>query len=104
MPLDAVDDHESLGVVDLVDDAACAASSRAHARQLALQGATEPMRVVEECAEQECDDCGCGAFGEPVELSPSGTGDAQFVARFLCAYLVWWWLRSSSPVRKSTAA
>ena len=28
----------------------------------------------------------------------------QFVARFLCALLVWWWLRSSSPVRKSPAA
>lgn len=86
--LDAVDDHESLGVVDLVDDAVHAASSRAHSRQLALQGATESMRILEECAEHEFDDCGRGAFGEPVELSFCGSGDTQCVAGFLGAHLV----------------
>ncbi len=85
--LDAVDDHEPLAVIDLVDDAVHAASSRTHPRQLALQGATEPMRVLEECAEHEFDDRGCSAFGEPVELSFSGTGDTQCVAGFLCAHL-----------------
>lgn len=85
---DAVDDHHSLGVIDLVDDAVYAASSRTHPRQLALQSASESVRVLEECAEHEFDDRGCGAFGEPVELSFSGTGDTQCVAGFLCAHLV----------------
>ena len=49
---------------------------------------TETMRVVEECAEHEFDDCRCGAFGEPVELAFGGTGDAQRVGGFLGAHLV----------------
>ena len=86
--LDAEDDHQSLGVLDLVDDAVHAASSRAHASELALKRSTETMRVVEECAEHELDDCRCGAFGEPVELLCAGTGDAQCVGGFLSVHLV----------------
>jgi hypothetical protein len=48
--LDAVDDDQSVGVIDLVDDAVPAASSRAHAGQLSLKHSTESMRVVEVCA------------------------------------------------------
>jgi len=78
--LDAVDDHQSVGVIGLVDDAVPAASSRARAGQLSLKHSTESMGVVEECAEHEFDGGGCGAFGEPVELPFGGTGDAQRVA------------------------
>ena len=86
--LDAVDDHQPFGVIDLVDDAVHAAPGRTHASQLALKRSTESMRIVEQCAEHEFDDCCRGAFGEPVELSFSGTGDAQCVGRFLSAHLV----------------
>ena len=74
--LDAVNNDQSLGFLDLVDDAVYAASSGAHAGELALKCNTESMRVVEQCADHEFDDCCCGAFGEPVELSFGGTGDA----------------------------
>lgn len=89
-----MDDHQSLrvidslGVIDLVDDAVHAASSGTQARELAMEPASESMRVVEQCAKHELDDRGCGAFGKGVELSFSGTGDAQRIAAFLSAHLV----------------
>jgi len=86
--LDAVDDDQSLGFFDLVDDAVDTTSSSAHAGQLALKCTTKSMRVVEQRAEHELDDCCCGAFGEPIELSYSGSGDAQCVDGFVSAHLV----------------
>ena len=86
--LDAVDDHQTLGVVDLIDDAVNAASSGAQAGELTLWLSTETMWVVEQCAEHELDDCRRGAFGETAELSFGGAGDAQRVGRFLRVHLV----------------
>ena len=84
----AVDDNESLGFFDLVDNAVNAAARRAHAGQFALKCTTESIRVVEQCAEHEFDDCCCGAFRKPVELSYGGTSDAQCVGRFFRGHLV----------------
>jgi hypothetical protein len=86
--LDAVDDHRSLVVIGLEDDAVDAPSSRAHAGKLALKLSAESVRIVEECVEHELDDCGGRTFGQPVELSFGGAGDAQPVAGFLSAHLV----------------
>ncbi len=80
--LDTEDDHEPLGVIDLIDDAINAASSRAHSRQFPLEGAADSMRVFEQCSEHEFDDRRCGSFGEPVELSFGGTRDPQSVIGF----------------------
>ncbi len=85
---DSVDDDQRLGLVDLVHDAIDAASGSAHAGQLALERATESVRVVEERSKHELDNCRRDTFREPVELSFGGPGDAENVGRFRVAHLL----------------
>ena len=100
----AVDDDQSLGFFDLADDAIHATASRPEASEFALQCTADAVRVVEQCAEHEFDDCSCDTFSKAIELSCGGTGNAQCVDRCPGAHLVRYRLRSSSPVTKSPPA
>jgi hypothetical protein len=75
--VDAVHDHDSVVLVDLVDHAVRAAPGRSQTLQLTLERPTDPMGVIEERPEHELDDRGRGALWEASGLAVSWTGDAE---------------------------
>ena len=76
--VDAVDDHEALRVIDLVDHAVRAAASRPQPLQFTVERPAHAMGVLQERAEHELHDRGSSGFLEAAELAIRRAGDAQF--------------------------
>lgn len=86
--LDAKDDDQSFRLIDLVDDAIHAASSRSHSGQFTLQYAAETVRAVDERTEHELDDRRGGPFGKSAELAFRRPGDSESVRGLFVAHFV----------------
>lgn len=85
-------------VIDLVDHAIRPSSRRVEPGEFALQTSADAVGIVNERAQHEFNDRGCGALGESFQLALCRTGHAQFVEFVLVAHLEAKRARSSSPV------
>lgn len=75
--VDAVNDNEVFGVVDLVDHAIRASAGRSQPFQLALEWPAHAVGVLQERPEHELHDRSCCAFRKPTELAIRRTGDPK---------------------------
>jgi hypothetical protein len=95
--IDSQDDDDVLIVIDLINYAVRPSSRRVEPGEFALQTPADAVGVVDEGAEHELDDRGCGAFCESPEVSLRWAGDAQFVGFVVLGHLEAKRARSSSP-------
>lgn len=81
--VDAVNDHEVVGLVDLVDDAVRASAGRSQSCQLALERTAHAVGVLQERPEHELDDRGRRPLRKPTELPIRRTGHPKLERRCL---------------------
>ena len=96
--IDSQDNDGVLIVVDLVDHSIRPAPRRVEPGEFALQTSADAVWVIDESAQHELDNCGCGALGESFQLALRRSGDAQFVWIVVVAHSEAKRARSSSPV------
>ena len=96
--IDSQDNDGVLIVVDLVDHSIRPSPCGVEPGEFALQATADAVGVVNECAQHELNNGGCGALCESFQLALSGTGDARFVRMVAVGHLEEKRARSSSRV------
>ena len=84
--INAVHDDETFVLSDLIHDSVCTPPGCVKSGQFALKRPTHPMRVRDQRAKDELDDCCRGPFRHPLQLAIRRTRHAQVVRRELVAH------------------
>jgi hypothetical protein len=75
--VDAVNDHDVFGLLDLVDHAVCATAGGSQPFQLTLERSADAVGVLQERPDHECHDRSRSALRKSAELAIRRTRDAK---------------------------
>ncbi len=102
--VDAVHDHDTVLVEDLLHDPVSAAASGVQTVQLPLKQRADTVGIFDQCAEHELYDRRGSALREAGQLPLGGPRNLKLIGRRVLAHRFRYRLRSSSAVTTSPAA